>query len=96
MRRTIPPSAEPGARVAAAAGKFLHASERRSQGRPRDAVVMTAQQQFGLAGPARSGRHDHPDHRPGHAAAGLVTRTGPQGRMRRADERGRPVSLAGC
>jgi len=96
MRRTILPSAEPGARVAAADGKFLHASQRRSQGRPRDAVVMTAQQQFGLAGPARGGRHDHPDHRPGHATAGLITWTGPQGRMRRADERGRPAGLAGC
>jgi hypothetical protein len=96
MRRTILPSAEPGAGVAAAAGKFLHASQHRGQGRTRDAVVMTAQQQFGLAGPARGGRHDHPDHRSGYAAAGLVTWTGPQGRMRRADERGRPVSLAGC
>jgi len=45
------------------------ACARRFQGAPGRPVVMAAQQQVGRVGPARHGRHDDDDRRPGGAAA---------------------------
>jgi hypothetical protein len=58
--------------------------------------VVTAEQQLGLVGPACRGRHDNPDHGPGHAATGLTGRAsgrpGPGGGV---EEAGRAFDLAG-
>ena len=49
-------------------------SVRRGQCLTADAIVVPAQQQFGLVRPGRGGRHDHPDDGRGRAAAGAAGR----------------------
>ena len=86
---------EPCRRIPATAGQFVHAGVRGRQGLTRDAVMMTAKQQFSLMGAPWGRRQDDPDHRLGHAAAGPIGRPGQWCVRRGGEERGRTVGLAG-
>lgn len=75
--------------------QFVHAGVRGRQDLTRDAVVMTAKQQFSLMRAPRGRRHDDPDHRLGRAAARPIGRRGNWFVTIGGEERGRIVGLAG-
>ncbi len=85
---------EPGRLIPTTARQFVHASVRGRQDLTRDAVVMTAKQEFSLVRAPRGGRHDDPDHRLGRAAARPIGR-GHWFVTIGGEERGRTVGLAG-
>jgi hypothetical protein len=65
---------EPCIGVGGAPGQLGHGGVGGHESVPREAVVVTAKQQLNLVGSIRRGRHDDPDHRRGHTAAGLAGR----------------------